>query len=503
MLLLLAGEGRVRAEDGAARDNAFGEKAPGPTSPASGRRQDQTSDREQQILVSGGESAQRVRLLQQADALRETTLKALGQRQERYPRARPILCLLQPGRPSSSPPLMEVVEDPGGTKIVLRMPPLPVPEPLRVAEASSTGKWQLLPPSTRAPVRVERALVGAFLTELSLRPEPGKPSRREAPRIPRWLVDVILHRHHRPNPLFAPTQLRELLDSGQIPSPLPLLTRPEAEPVPSSATEIDLARCLWSMLYNRSDGPEGLLSLLRADLSENPLGKVLGCFPSLGRTEADLLKEWTLQVAAIGTEGERVALDGPQTEAEIKNLLQLDFVDPSTGEHRVYPLEQFADFIRLPGFRNHLLTRELEWTTLRSRAHFLFHPVLDAYARICSQLATGRTQGVAQQLLLVTLERENISAKLQRIHDHLNWFEAVEAPRNPSALVQEVYRILERPHQKVPVPKSIHDALDKAEAELRKQVELARESEEQANIRRALDEALNRQRKAPEGVGTR
>ena len=48
----------------------------------------------------------------------------------------------------------------------------------------------------------------------------------------------------------------------------------------------------------------------------------------------------------------------------------------------------------------------------------------------CQALAAGRTTGILRQLQLATLERESVAARLERIRDYLNWFEAVAAPRN-------------------------------------------------------------------------
>jgi hypothetical protein len=296
-------------------------------------------------------------------------------------------------------------------------------------------------------------------------------------------VDVLVHEHHRPNPLLAPISLRDLIDSGNVPSPIQILSRPELDPRPSSPQDIDLARCLLQFLLNRPEGKEGVECLLRADLTQNPLPRLLACFPNLPRSEAQLLREWTLHVAASGTQGERIALDGPQTEAEIRDLLLFDHTDPATGVHSVIPLEEFTEILRLPGCREMLFARQLEWESLRSRGHFLYAPVIEAYAGVCNALAGGRTQGIVRQLQLATLERESVAARLERIRDHLNWFEAVAAPRNPTAKLQEFYRVLET---KPPVSEAVKRSLDKAELELR-------EREAQRDIELALEELRSRQ----------
>jgi hypothetical protein len=302
------------------------------------------------------------------------------------------------------------------------------------------------------------------------------------PAIPRWLVDALFHEHHRPNPLFSPIALREVLNSGHIPSPLRLLARPEADAFPSSPVDTDLARCLLGFLLNRPDGRDGLFALLHTDLTDNTFAKLIACFPTLPRSEAQLLKEWTVQVASAGTQAERIALDGPQTEEEIRNLLLFDYTAPETGVHSVFSLEQFTEILRLPGCRDVLFSRGLEWDSLRSRAHFLYAPILSAYAAACNALATGRTDGIARQLKLATLERESVAARLERIREHLNRFEAVTAPQLPSARLTEAYRILD---SQPPVSETVKEALDKAEKDLN-------QKELQQDVERALDEVRTR-----------
>jgi hypothetical protein len=232
---------------------------------------------------------------------------------------------------------------------------------------------------------------------------------------------------------------------------------------------------------------EGLAALLRADLTEKTFARLQLCFPSLPRSEAQLMREWTVHVAAAGTQAERIALDGSQTEAEIRNLLLFDYTAPESGVHSVFSIEQFTEILRLPGSREVLFSRRLEFESLRSRAHFLYAPVIDAYAAACNALAAGRTTGILRQLQLATLERESVAARIERIRDHLNWFEAVAAPRLPSAQLTEFYRLLDaRP----PVSEAVRRALDKAELELR-------QNEAQADIKRALKEARSRS-KQPE-----
>ncbi|NBV87704.1 MAG: hypothetical protein EBS01_15865, partial [Verrucomicrobia bacterium] len=394
-------------------------------------------------LVSGGAFAQRVALLRTASDLREVALQALGQRQLRYPAARPILLVLNPTLPSATQPQLSITEDPGGIKLQLTLP---------------------LPSATATPL-VERAILTAVLTELAIRPgaAPSSATQNSIPVIPRWLVDALLHKSRHSNPLQAPVFLRQLLDTGKFPSLPSLLTRPESDPIGSTAQEVDLHRCVLSLLRSWEGSSAGLLKLLSLGISADPFRTLELCFPLHNGTEASLQREWTLHLAASSSQVEMVALDGPQTEAEIQKLLLLDLTDPDTGQHFNYPLSQFDDYLRLPGSKSLLITRQLEWVALRDRAHFLYNEVINTYILACRDLAAGKTKDLVRRLRNATLERESIAARLSRISDALNWFEAVAAPRKWTPQLAEFYRVLD---ELPPVSERVKAELDREERRL-------------------------------------
>ena len=439
--------------------------APPPPSPLP--RSSQTSDETRQILVQGGTFPQRSAVLTLARELRETALKALNLSPAHYPVARPLLFLLREDLQPNSLPLYGVIEDPGGLKIQIELAPF-VEEPR---------------------LGVERTIVALFLIELGLREHAsipgGGPKGLLSP--PRWLVDVLTYKHHNPDPLLSPPQLRQLLDAGKVPSLALLLSRPESDWVASTQEEVDLARALFWMLNNRPDGREGLQRMLHTDFSVEPLRALSRCFPSLGNAEMALQKEWTLAVAAFGTQAEILSLNGPQTEQQIQNLLQLELAETNTSRRFTTTLEHFEDYMRLDGIGGILSARQLEWIALRGRAHFMYAEVISAYAQICGALAQGNTKGVKRSLQAATLERESIAARLDRIHDHLNWFEAVQAPRINSSRIREFYHLLNTPHAVSP---AVKQALDRAEERLKAEVE-------EEDIRRILDEAGRRKQNSP------
>jgi len=401
-----------------------------------------TSDQFSQLLVSGGDFPQRVALLRAASELRTVVLETLGQPQLRYPAARPILLVINPLISNRNQPQPSVTEDPGGIKLQLNF----------------------APPSPTSARQLERALIVTILTELAIRPNDSSKGAANytVPQIPRWIVDALYHKAHNPNPLQAPITLLPLLDAGRLPPLTTLLLRPETDPIGSTEEEVDLHRCLLSFLKNREDANSGFRKLLSSQTAVDPLRCLQSCFASITGTEDTLQREWTLHVATNSSQATIVALDGPQTESEIQNLLLLDVTDPDSGRHFSYPLSQFEDYLRLPGAKNLLLHRQLEFNALRDRAHFFYNEVINTYAFACNELAAGRTKDIVRRLRNATLERESIAARLSRIRDHLNWFEAVAAPRLWTPQLAEFYRVLD---ELPPLSERTKAELDRAQRE--------------------------------------
>lgn len=440
----------------------------------------QTTDQARQLLVQGGTFSQRVAVLRMAGEIRETLLKGLFLPLESYPVARPLLFVLNPVHPAEVPASFQVMEDPGGVKLQVRLSP-PSEQIVSQLSVASPGE-EILP-------QLERTILAALMTELSLRPSKrldarADPSHDVILSPPRWLMDALLHKHHHPEAHFFPARLRGIFETNRIPSPQLLLARPENDIRASTDEEVDLARCLLWMLSNRPESRSGLRDVLKTDFTRAPVQSLQKIFPSLGNTPAALQKEWTLAIAAYGTQDEIRALDGRKTQSEIERLLELDLAEIETGKHLTFPLEQFSDFLRMSGARGVLMARQLEWMALLERGHFLYSAVIETYANICGELARGKTAGIAKRLREATLERESVSARLSRIHDYVNWYQAVAAPRQNSLKIKEFYRILD---EKPRVSEAVSRALDKAETQLR-------EHGEQEDILRVIEDVRRRRR---------
>ena len=129
----------------------------------------QTMDQSHQLLVQGGTFAQRAAVLRLASELRDTLLKALFLSEESYPIARPIIFDLNPNQPPEVPADFQVLEDPGGIKLRVRMPPLE-PEVSPRSETTVAGiklSIHMPLPETWVSPQIERTILSALVTEIA------------------------------------------------------------------------------------------------------------------------------------------------------------------------------------------------------------------------------------------------------------------------------------------------------------------------------------------------
>jgi hypothetical protein len=294
------------------------------------------------------------------------------------------------------------IEDPAGLKFQITFPEDALPE---------TRPFQ-------------RLFLHALLLELALRdPSTHKP---EAP--PRWLVDALLDRLCAESLEDPGEHLQPLLESGQIPSLETVLSRLETDPSPSSPADEAVARCLLNLVLGQRDVGPGILGLLQNP--GNPghaCTRFLTLFPSLAANEAELQRVWTLQLASQATRRQRTQLDSIQTQREIQKLLEISVLNP-LGIPRTFQLEQFSEFLRLPGIKEILNSRHLEFSALLARAHFYFTEPLEIYADVCRNLAGGQTERQADRLQRARELCESSATSLARIREYLIWFNAERAP---------------------------------------------------------------------------
>ena len=404
----------------------------------------------------------RTSVLRAAVEVRDHVLTCLSQSKVPYPRARPVQIFLYPDR-SSGNVGMETVDAPDGLVFRLMV-------------------------SAREDVYGEsfvRAVVKIVLWEIGMRADAGFDTVPERVRLPRWLVDGLMHAWIQPNALASLDELRLFFFKDGMPSLDSFLLRDEDAAGSSSDLELSMGRCLISMLSNRSDTARGFFDLLHGDPLTAPYLALSRCFPSLGGTEAEIQKAWALQMASSATQRSHITMTGEESEVAIQRLVEIDVISSSTLKRVCYPIESFDEYLRLPGMRSVLQLRQAEFLALGTKVHFLYSEVVALYALLCGDLMQGRLTGLPVRFRQARLERESIAARLSRVRDFMNWYEATPVAGNASVEFKEFYRLLDE-GEKAKAP--ISAALDALESQSRK-------AEEEADLSRVLDESRGRKKK--------
>ena len=434
-----------------------------------------TMDNSGQILVTDSDPARkgdplfeiagfsrRNSVLRSAVDLRDHVWSSLAQSRVSYPRARPIQIFLYPQKPPGSVSA-EIVEAPDG--IVFRL----------LVSVNEDFDGEVF----------QRAVMKIVLRELGMRPSGNLGLHPESVKLPRWLTDGLLHAWRYPNALASLDELRPVLSNVELPALDNILLREEDVGAPSSSLEFALGRCLISMLSNRADSSRGFFDLLHGDPFVSPYLFLSQCFPSLGRTEAEIQKEWTVQAASLATQRSRMTMTGEESEEALRRLVEIDVVNAATLKRVCYPIESFDEYLRLPGMRALLQARQVEFLAVGTKAHFLYSEVIALYAALCGELIKGHVAGLPARFRQARLERESIAARLSRIRDFMNWYEATPGSSEGKTDLREFYQILDDGEKG---RAKISAALDALEAS-------ARKVEEDADLARVLEESRGRKRK--------
>jgi hypothetical protein len=423
---------------------------------------DSDRTRKGDALFEIAEFSRRAAVLRSAVELRDHVWICLAQPRASFPRARPIQIFLYPEK---LPGIVnaEIVEAPDG--MVFRL----------LASVNEDFEGEVF----------QRSVVKIVLQELGMRPGGSLGLHPERVRLPRWLTDGVLHAWRYPNALASLDELRPMLSNVELPSLESILLYDEDAGAPSSNLELAIGRCLISMLSNRADSSSGFFDLLHVDPFVSPYLVLSQCFPSLGRTEAEIQKEWTVQAASLATQRSRMTMTGEESEEALRRLVEIDVINSTTLKRVCYPIESFDEYLRLPGIRSLLQARQVEFLAMGTKAHFLYSEVIGLYAALCGDLIKGQVAGLPVRFRQARLERESIAARLSRVRDFMNWYEATPGSSEGKVDLRKFYQILDEGEKG---RAKISAALDALEAS-------AQKMEEEADLARVLDESKGRKKK--------
>ena len=370
-----------------------------------------------QFIVYCPDVGLRLAVTSYAETAKEEVLKALGQGDHwKFPI---VIDLRRPASTDTNIPLRQV-------RMVL-----------------TDGGWRveaivLLRQDELKQVRFPQLLMRAILLELAYRdhpPEVGKPCTDP----PSWLVESLADAMQAQTTGAKPNAalFQQMIATGELPKIRDFLTsNVDAMDAASLAVHDSCASSLLAMLTGTPEGKASLSRMVKGmgNSDGDPVALLLKYFPVLGDSETNLEKWWTLGLARYSLMDASNAMTVAETDARLTPLLTLTVVtDEKTKDKKEFAFSDFKTFLKLPGAKLALLEQSKGLVELMARAHPLLRPVIQQYLNISNDLATGKKRGIEKSLSEVAGYRELIVARMDKIDDYLNWFEATQMPERSRA----------------------------------------------------------------------
>ena len=149
-------------------------------------------------------------------------------------------------------------------------------------------------------------------------------------------------------------------------------------------------------------------------------------FPVLGASRETTEKAWASNVARISAFNRYQSLSIAETERQLDELLHLRFPDLPLGAESCR-LEDYARFLSLRSRVPVLNQLTADLMLLGTRANPIYRPIILGYQEIVSALARKKTRRITRRLDQLASARKETGARMEKIDDYLNWFEATQS----------------------------------------------------------------------------
>ena len=321
-----------------------------------------------------------------------------------------------------------------------------------------------------AQIFLQRHIVHTLLLEMAYRERPAIRGGQRFAHPPWWLTEGLLQGIRAQAGMRDPDVFKSIVNTEKLPSLEKMLSQPPVR-LDTAAGSVDRASAfaLTEALLRLPGGPANLGRFLRAwpDGAADPLTLLASHFPILGQSQQSLAKWWTLQLAALGKSEALRGLSPAEADAELSALLTLDIATGKPPRNERYALRDFEKYAKLPGARQALHLAQVKISTLGTRAHALFRPILTEYHEVCGLLAAGKTSGIADRIARTERFRASMLQRSEMITDYLNWYEATQTPGSTGQFDRYLRAVEDRDAKRkqpiVPVDPKIAAYLDSLE----------------------------------------
>lgn len=318
--------------------------------------------------------------------------------------------------------------------INLQFPQANVPEiPLAALRFSQTGaglklQLDLTIATDFNSASVERELLRAILLEIIYRQQPDLPPGTAYVDPPDWLLDgiVAITAGRDQKPLVE--ALEPLLATNKT-APLPdfLRQRPVLLDGPARLLFRAYSAAFVRWLIDEPDGRSHLGQYIdnRARASNDPLADLKILFPRLN--DDSIEKMWRFRVAQFCDSQSYQLLTFAETQRKLDELLSIKVADAKSQSSKTIRLQDFSERKTSAAESKTLAQLSVSLMLLQTRSHPILRPIITEYEQIAALLAARKDSEASERLLRVRILRSRLAARMNKIDDYMNWFEATQA----------------------------------------------------------------------------
>ncbi len=298
---------------------------------------------------------------------------------------------------------------------------------------------------------LHRAIVRLCLYEYALRHldmEAYADGGEESVSIPLWLTtgveQAILWRGGRlEKDIFA-----QLFQQSEVLSIHAILDVSTSSSLDGTTRQLFEASCtaLMLSLLSQEGGEQAVLSMIASgfDGEQSARQQLMQHFHATGIEDNALQKWWALELANMSTPSMLESMTPMQTEEALAAILSQTYVNRSTGQPLIIPVDNFQAFTQHPEWRALIPSIQRKLQALYVRSFPSYRPIIEQYQKLLTQLlleddATQYTEAL-EKLFSLRGQYKKFST---RTRDYLDWYEMTQLGGEMSADFQQYLRMRE------------------------------------------------------------
>ncbi len=203
---------------------------------------------------------------------------------------------------------------------------------------------------------------------------------------------------------------------------------------------------LMLSLLNQEGGKQAVLSMVASgfDGEQTARQQLMQHFHATGIEDNALQKWWALELANMATPSMYESMTLAQTEESLASILTQIYVDRTTGQQQLIPVDNFQAFTQHPEWRSLIPALQRKLQGLYARAFPTYRPIIEEYQLLLTKLLleddpTEYTE-VLQSLYDLRSRYRDVSS---RSRDYLDWYEMTHVGGEMSADFQQYLRMRE------------------------------------------------------------